>query len=411
MVGHYEHALGEKDNSKHNTYLEEDGTARDQELEQDHFNPSSHNPTPSKSNFASTSKESSSTPSQNNLIQLRKSVRGKILRRRFPIEGDEALACEEWNNAMEEELRSIEKNQTWEVHDLPKGKTPIGLKWIFKTKYFADGSIQKYKARLVVRGFTQQAGIDYEETFSPVARLEIVRIILALSADKEWTVYQFDVKSAFLNEELKEEVYEKYVIDTLEKFNMAGCKTACTPMNIGEKLQHEDGTEAADGTLYRSLIGRLIYLTHSRPDISFSVGLLSRFMHKPSKHHLRAAKRVLRYLAGTKDFGIWFQRTKDFKLKGYTDSDWAGSVEDRKSTSGSCFILGEAVVSWSSKKQATVALSSTEAEYVAANAAACQAVWMRRILSDMCSEQLGPTEIYCDNKSVVLLARNLGFYN
>ncbi|GKA52266.1 retrovirus-related pol polyprotein from transposon TNT 1-94 [Tanacetum coccineum] len=188
-----------------------------------------------------------------------------------------------------------------------------------------------------------------------------------------WTVYQFDVKSAFLNEELKEEVYvyqppgsslqlisefmqsmmntfdvtdlgelhyflglnivqgkssiflshEKYAIDTLEKFNMAGCKTACTPMNIGEKLQHEDGTEAADGTFITS-------------------GLL---------------KRVLRYLAGTKDFGIWFQRTKDFKLKGYINSDWVGSVEDRKSTSGSCFILGEAVVSWSSKKQATVALS------------------------------------------------------
>lgn len=162
------------------------------------------------------------------------------------------------------------------------------------------------------------------------------------------------------------------MVDTMEKFNMTRCKTVCTPMNLDEKLQFEDGIGAADGNVFKSLIGRLIYLTHSRPDISFSVGVLSRFMHKPSKHHLGAAKRVLRYLAGTKDFGIWFQRTQDFKLKGYTDSDWAGSVEDRKSTSGSCFILGTSAISWSSKKQPTVALSS-----------ACQAVWLRRIMSDL----------------------------
>ncbi|GJW58649.1 retrovirus-related pol polyprotein from transposon TNT 1-94, partial [Tanacetum coccineum] len=444
----------EKDNSEHNTYLEEDGTE----------GPKNWNKIILTHPIALTTQHQ-----QNKILPLlpKNHLRHLLKTTQFSYEkvrgakflDVEALAHEEWKNVMEEELQSIEKNQTWEVSDLPEGKTPIGLKWIFKTKYFADGSIQKYKARLVVRGFTQQAGIDYEETFSPVARFEdsknpnkVLKLGKALyglkQAPRAWysKIDEFFHKEGFerssslqLISEFKQSMMntfdmtdlgelhyflglnivqgksgiflsqEKYVIDTLEKFNMAGCKTACTPMNIGEKLQHEDGTEAADGTLYRSLIGRLIHLTHSRPDISFSVGLLSRFMHKPSKHHLGAAKRVLRYLAGTKDFGIWFQRTKDFKLKGYTD--WAGSVEDRKSTSGSCFILGEAVVSWSSKKQATVALSSTEAEYVAANAAACQAVWMRRILSDMCSEQLGPTEIYCDNKSAVLLARNPVFHN
>ncbi|GJU08199.1 retrovirus-related pol polyprotein from transposon TNT 1-94 [Tanacetum coccineum] len=354
----------------------------------------------------------------------------KIPRRRFPIEGDasegeeyqrdtkspmvlfagdpisvqEALVREEWKNAMQEELRSIEKNQTWELSDLPEGKTPIGLKWIFKTKYFADGSIQKYKARLVVRGFIQQAGIDYEETFSPPGFEDsknpnkVLKLRKALyelkQAPRAWyskidvffhkegfesshepTLYvkkqgttDFMIVSFYvedmiytgsslqLTSEFKQSMMNTFDMTNLGKLhyflglNIVQGKTVCTPMNIGEKLQHEDGTEAADGTMYRSLIGRSIYLTHSRPDISFSVGLLSRFMHKPSKHHLGAAKRVLRYLA---------------------DSDWAGSVEDRKSTSGSCFILGKLVVSWSSKKQATVALSSTKAEYVAANAAAC----------------------------------------
>jgi hypothetical protein len=198
----------------------------------------------------------------------------------------------------------------------------------------------------------------------------------------------------------------KYIEDTLQKFNMIECKTAATPMNIGEKLQPLDGAEAANGQLYRSLIGRLIYLTHSRPNISFSVGVLSRFMHNPSRNHFGAAKRVLRYLAGTKNLGIWYRKSKEFILIGFTDSDWAGSIEDRKSTLGSCFILGTGVVSWNSKKQATVALSSTEAEYVAATATSCQAVWLRRILSDLGEEQFEPTEIYCDSRSAVILARN-----
>ncbi|GKE36417.1 hypothetical protein Tco_1459822 [Tanacetum coccineum] len=140
-------------------------------------------------------------------------------------------------------------------------------------------------------------------------------------------------------------------------------------------------------------------------------GVLSRFTHNSSKHHYGTAKRVLYYLAGTKDFGMWYQKTKDFNLIGFTDSDWAGSVADRKSTSGSCFILGTIVVSWSLKKQATVALSTTEAEYVAATSLACQAVWLRRILCDLWEEQEAPTEIYCDSKSAVMLARNHVFHN
>ncbi|GJY85512.1 retrovirus-related pol polyprotein from transposon TNT 1-94 [Tanacetum coccineum] len=152
---------------------------------------------------------------------------------------------------------------------------------------------------------------------------------------------------------------KKYVADTLKKFSMQGCKISATPMNTNEKLRFEDDTGAADVSVYRSLVGRLIYLAHSHPDISYVVGVLSRIMHRPTKHHFRAMK----------------------------------SQESPALFS-------------SSKKQASVTLSSTEAEYVAAAASSCQAVWPRRILKDVGHEQVKPTIIKCDNKSAVLLARN-----
>ena len=133
-------------------------------------------------------------------------------------------------------------------------------------------------------------------------------------------------------------------------------------------------------------------------------------MHKPSKHHLGAARRILRYLGGSKEYGIWFRKDEKFCLKGYTDSDWAGSVDDRRSTSGHCFLIGTAAVSWSSKKQATLALSSTEAEYVAATTSECQAVWLRRLLSDLGEEQEHATSILCDSRSVVQLSGNPVFH-
>ena len=124
-----------------------------------------------------------------------------------PIIFEEAAEKEEWTNAMNEEIAAIQRNKTWELMNLPKGKKAIGVKWVFRTKFHADGSIQKHKARLVAKGYSQQEGVDYEETFSPVARFETVRTLLALDAQLSWYVYQFDVKSAFLNGELEEEVY------------------------------------------------------------------------------------------------------------------------------------------------------------------------------------------------------------
>ncbi|KAA0045237.1 hypothetical protein IC582_016021 [Cucumis melo] len=124
-----------------------------------------------------------------------------------PVSYDEAASKEEWPQAMKEEMTAIEKNGKWKMVDLPEGKNAIGLKWVYKTKFAADGSLEKHKARLMAKGYAQQHGIDFEEIFSSVAHFETVRIVLALAAQQQWPVYQFDVKSTFLNEELQEEVY------------------------------------------------------------------------------------------------------------------------------------------------------------------------------------------------------------
>jgi len=159
------------------------------------------------------------------------------------------------------------------------------------------------------------------------------------------------------------------------------------------------------------LVGGLIYLTHTRPDIAYHVGVISRFMQQPSKVHYGAAKRVLQYIAGTLDFGIWYSKTDNFRLCGYTYSDWASSLDDIRSVSTNVFTLGSGVVTWSSKKQATTTLSTSEAEYIAATSAACQAIWLRRILAELQHMQASATEIYCDNKASIAMTKNPSFHS
>mgnify|MGYP001791670327 CR=1 FL=1 len=443
-----------------------------------------------------------------------------------PHNYEEASKDKVWIKAMEEEIKMIEKNETWELVDPPSNKDVIGVKWVYKTKLNPDGSIQKHKARLVAKGYAQIPGVDYTETFAPVARMDTIRALIALAAQKKWKIYQLDVKSAFLNGELKDEIYveqpegflqeegkvlrlkkalyglkqapkawytkidgyfthqgfrrsiseptlyiksqgnniiivslyvddlivtgnntslieefkkdmmdtfemsnlglmhyflgmeikqeeegifisqKKYTEDMLKKFRMQDCKPVVTPLIPNEKLKKEDGSKPANATNYRSLIGSLLYLTATRPDIMYATSLLSRFMESPSETHYGAAKRLLRYLQGTINYGIWYKPSPDSQIVGYTDSDWAGSQDDMKSTSGYAFTLGSGIFSWGSKKQDSVALSSAEAEYVAAAGAACQAIWLKRILADMGELQDSATEIYCDNKSAIAMARN-----
>jgi hypothetical protein len=179
-----------------------------------------------------------------------------------------------------------------------------------------------------------------------------------------------------------------------------------TPLAVNEKLKKEDGGKKVDATLYRSLVGNLLYLTATRPDVMFAASLLSRFMHSPSHFHFAAAKRVLRYIQGTTCYGIRYCRNSMVKLLGFCDSDWGGCVDDMKSTSGYAFSLGSGVFSWSSKKQQSVAQSSAEAEYVSAALATSQAIWLRRILEDIGEKQEDAVHLHCDNKSAIAMAKN-----
>ncbi|CAH9079836.1 unnamed protein product [Cuscuta epithymum] len=151
------------------------------------------------------------------------------------------------------------------------------------------------------------------------------------------------------------------------------------------------------------MVGGLNYLTHTKPDLAYCVSIVSRYMQKPTKQHLGAARRILRYVAGTLEFGLWYSSVKEFKLRGYSDSDWAGCVDDRKSMSGLVFDLGSGTVTWSSKKQETIALSSSEAEYVAAGSATKQALWISKLLTDLGCMQTESVELWCDNKSAIAM--------
>nr|GEW91104.1 copia-type polyprotein [Tanacetum cinerariifolium] len=449
-----------------------------------------------------------------------------------PQRYEDAIKDECWKKAMDLEIQAIEKNQTWKLVDLPKDTKCIRVKWVFKTKLNERGEIEKHKARLVARGYGQEYGIDYVEVYAPVARMDTIRLLIALAAQRGWNIYQLDVKSAFLHGVLEEEVYVqqpqgyvvknsehkvyklhkalyglkqaprawfsrietyfikagftrsnsehtlfikrtldgkmlfvniyvddllftgndeqllnefkesmkcefemsdlgkmryfmgidvlqtaagihvsqyKYAIEILSRFKMSDCNAVMNPIVPGCKLKSEEG-ELVDETLFKSLVGSLMYITTTRPDIQFIVSYISRFMSKPTDSHLVAAKRVLRYLQGTLDYGIWYRRGGKGEMEVFTDSDFAGDWNDRKSTSGYLVLWDGAAITWSSKKQSVVALSSTEAEYVAAAACACQVVWLRGILEELGLQQTEGTVIKCDNTSTIKLSRNPVFH-
>ncbi|CAJ2668206.1 unnamed protein product [Trifolium pratense] len=200
---------------------------------------------------------------------------------------------------------------------------------------------------------------------------------------------------------------QKYAQDILIRFGMENCNKVCSPIVTGCKLTKNEGGKLVNATEYRQMIGCLMYLLATRPDLAFSVCLVARYMDRPTELHLAAVKRILRYLKGTINLGILYQRNQgELKLQGWTDSDYAGDLDGRKSTSGYVFMYGNGPISWSSKKQAIVTLSTTEAEFVAAASSACQAVWLRRILDQLGQTQVGETVILCDNSSSIKLSKN-----
>ncbi|KAL0540394.1 hypothetical protein IC582_024631 [Cucumis melo] len=367
-----------------------------------------------------------------------------------------ALECLEWKNAVIEEMKALEKNRTWEICALPKGHKTVA--WVFSLKYKADGTLDRHKARLVAKEFTQTYGIDYSETVSPVAKLNTVRVLLSIAMNKDWPLYERDVKNAFLNGDLVEEVYmslplgfetlfgqkvcklqkslyglkqsprtwfdrfttfvksqwysqghsdhtlftkvsktgkiailivyvddivltgddqtkisklkqrmgvefeikdlanlkyflgmkvakskegisvsqRKYTLDLLTETGMLGCRPADTPIEFNCKLRNSDDQVPIDKKQYQHLVSKLIYLSHTRPDISFVVSVVSQFMQVPYEKHMEVVNRILRYLKNTPGKGLMFRKTNRKTIEAYTDSNWAGSVIDRKSTSGYC---------------------------------------------------------------------------
>jgi len=204
----------------------------------------------------------------------------------------------------------------------------------------------------------------------------------------------------------------KYVVKILERFRMVDCKPVTTPMELDfKKLSGSAaGPVLQNATEYRQLVGAIMFLVNSRPDICFAVNTLSQHMVEPHHIHWIGAKNLLRYLRGTITYGLRYI-ARDVRLFGYTDADWAGNVEDRKSTSGCCFSLGSASISWMSRKQKSVALSTAKAEYIAASMASCEAVWLRKLFSELFGFTLDTIVILCDNQSGIRLSENPIFHD
>ncbi|KAJ9538414.1 hypothetical protein OSB04_031147 [Centaurea solstitialis] len=330
---------------------------------------------------------------------------------------------------------------------------------LLQNKTDERGIVTKNKARLVAHGYTQEEGIDYDDVFAPVARIEAIRLFLAFASYKGFKVYQMDVKSAFLYGTIDEEVYiyvddiifgstkddmckefeelmhkkfkmssmgeltfflglqvkqkpegifinqSKYVASMLQKFGMNDAKPASTPMETHKHLTADVEGEEVDVHHYRSMIGSLMYLTASRPDIMFAVCVCARFQVRPKESHLHAVKRIFKYLKGQPRLGLWYPNDSSFDLVAYTDSDYGGANLDRKSTSGGCQFLGGRLVSWQCKKQTTVSQSTTEAEYIAASQCCSQVLWIQNQMQDYGLSFL-QTPIYIDNNSAISIVNN-----
>ena len=448
----------------------------------------------------------------------------------------ESPDASKWEAAMEEEYNSLHANGTWELTPLPPSRKAVGSKWVFKTKRDATGEIVRHKARLVARGFSQVHGVDFNETFAPVAKFTTIRCIVALGASLDLEMHQMDVKTAFLNGNLEEEIYmeqpkgfvqrghehlvckltkslyglkqasrawyqkidasllglgfersvadhslyfaqvgphvmlvlvyvddliilssnvetmsalkakleaeykmtdlgelhyclgvefardrgarsitmsqAKYVEEVLQRFGMEDCKPIGTPLDTKVKLE-KLGMEEYDAEApkmvsvpYKSAVGSLMYaMVATRADLAFAISTVSQHMARPGWSHWMAVKRIMRYLKGTSHLQLQLGGGH-ISLKGYCDADWAGDANDRKSTTGYAFSLGEGMVSWSSKKQPTVALSTTEAEYMAASHCTREAIWLRQLLEDVGCKATKGTLILCDNQGAIALAKN-----
>ncbi|GJQ89253.1 zinc finger, CCHC-type containing protein [Tanacetum coccineum] len=329
---------------------------------------------------------------------------------------DEAIKSQDvafWKEAINDEMDSIMGNNTWVLADLPPGCKPLGCKWIFKRKPKVDGTIEKFKARLVFQGFKQKSEIDYFDTYAPVARISTIRLLIAMVSIHNLIIHQMDVKTAFLNGDLDEEVdlmkeflssrfsmkemretdvilgirikhesneitiFESHYIEkVLKKFNYFDCTQVSTPMDTSEKLMPNNG-QTVSQLEYSRMIGCLMYvITCTRSDIAFAVGKLSKYTSNPDTQHWQVIQRVLKYLKKTIDYRLTYTGYP-LVLEGYTDVSWISNTEDNSSTSGWVFLLGGGAISWASKKQTYITGSTMKYEFMALAAAHKEAEWLK----------------------------------
>jgi hypothetical protein len=427
-----------------------------------------------------------------------------------------------WREAINCELTSLREKGVYDVVPKPTHQKCLPTKMVLEVKRDQHGRVEKYKARLVALGCRQVAGVDYSEVYAPTALHASVRVLLAHAAARGYDIHQTDVKTAFLNGELSEEVYvvppvgtapagsvwrlkkalyglkqaancwhaklrdvltqagftgsevdpclfilnsgaaygyllihvddallvgpsdmiargkqllqsafeikdigpakyflgleivsekdgsvwvgqTRYARELLEVYGMSDCKPVVTPMVAGAHMSKDDGEALTKDVPYGELIGSLLYLTtRTRPDLAFSVGVLSRFISAPRESHWVAAKRVLRYLAGTVNFGIRYDATKQGLPEIYSDADYAGDVDDRKSTSGMAGMMHGGVVMWRAKRQSIVATSTCEAEYISASEAMKELLWLSNLLSEI-TGSFSKLVLQIDNQSAITL--------
>nr|GEU77069.1 hypothetical protein [Tanacetum cinerariifolium] len=326
----------------------------------------------------------------------------------------EAMADSTWIESMQEELHQFDRLDVWELVDRPLCTNVINLQWLWKNKRDEENPVNRNKFRLVAKGYAQKEGVNFEESFAPVARLDAIRLFIAYAVHKSFTVYQMDVKTVFLYGPLKEEVYvnqpdgfvdpyhpdkvyrlkkalyglkqaprawnsdsifinqAKYAQEILKKHGMTSCDSIGTPMATKHLDADLSGTPV-DQTNYRIKVGALMYLTTSRSDIMHATCYCARYQAQPTEKHLTAVKRIFRYLKDTIHMGLWYPKHTGFELTAFSDSDHASCLDWRKSTSGGIqFIGGDKLVSWSLKKQNCTSMSSAEAEYVSLSACCAQ---------------------------------------
>ncbi|GJU98562.1 ribonuclease H-like domain-containing protein [Tanacetum coccineum] len=415
-----------------------------------------------------------------------------------PKSYEEAALNKNWVQAMNEEMQALYENNTWDLVDLPRNRKAIGSKWVYKTKLKSTSEIDRYKDRLVAKGFNQKEGIDYEETFCPVVKMGTVRCLISLVVQNGWCLFQLDVNNAFLYGNLDEDVYMLPPPGFFDKNETKVCKLKISLYGLKQALKqwnnrltealietgfqqsrhdHSLYTKESGGsfiallvyvddivltgnnineinnvkkilsskfkikdpgelkyflgiehvnlflpplpeniilahkekegdkflknvTNYQRLVGKLIYLTLTRPYVSYSVHCLSQHMQS----HMDLGLRVLRYLKGAPGSGIVFEKAEHISLKVYADSDWAKFLVTRRSVLGYCVIYNGCLVSWKNKKQATLSKSSAEAEY--RSMATCELMWIVNILKDLKVTNLLPAKLFYDNSAAIHIAAN-----